>query len=220
MISVPDGAALEPTSGGPARSLVVLLHGYGADANDLVPLAQSWRLSLPQTAFAVPDAPAQAVGNPFGRQWFPIAMGDPTKIRDGVHEVEAELDLFLDQELEARGLDNRNLAIMGFSQGAVLALHVGLRRQGPIAAILAFSGLLAVPPPVRLAFPPVLLGHGANDSLIPASAMQNANDGLTAAGVDVEALLRPGLGHGIDEAELTAGAKFLAAALAARDLTA
>lgn len=216
MISVPDGASLEPTYGGPARNLVVLLHGYGADANDLVPVAQNWRLSLPQTAFVVPDAPAPAGGNPFGRQWFPIAMGDPAKISDGVQKVEAELDQFLDQELEARGLDDRNLAIMGFSQGAALALHVGLRRQGPIAAILAFSGVLAVPPPVRLAFPPVLLGHGADDSLIPASAMQNAKAGLSAAGVDVEAVLRPGLGHSIDEVELAVGAKFLAAALAAQ----
>lgn len=213
MISVPDGAALEPTSGEPARSLVVLLHGYGADANDLVPLAQAWRPSLPQTAFIVPDAPAPADGSPFGRQWFPISMGDPAKISDGVQRVEAELDLFLDQELEARSLANRNLAIMGFSQGAMLALHIGLRRHGPIAAILAFSGVLAVPPPVRLAFPPVLLGHGTEDSLISVSAMQNANEALSAAGVDVQALLRPGLGHGIDEVELAAGAKFLAAAL-------
>jgi phospholipase/carboxylesterase len=216
MISVPDGAALAPTSGGPARSLVVLLHGYGADANDLVPLAQAWRLSLPQTAFVVPDAPVPADGNPFGRQWFPISLGDPTKISAGVQKVEAELNLFLDQELEARGLDNRNLAIMGFSQGAMLALHIGLRRQGPIAAILAFSGVLAVPPPVRLAFPPVLLGHGTEDSLIPVSAMHHANEVLSAAGVDVEALLRPGLGHSIDEVELATGAKCLAAALAAQ----
>ncbi|MHA1559065.1 MAG: alpha/beta hydrolase [Alphaproteobacteria bacterium] len=219
MISVPDGAALEPASGEPASSLIVLLHGYGANASDLVPLAQAWRSSLPQTAFVVPDAPEPAGGNPFGRQWFPLSMGDPAKMREGVEKVEAELDLFLDQALEARGLDNRNLALMGFSQGAMLALHIGLRRQGPIAAILAFSGVLAVPPPVRLAFPPVLLGHGAEDGLIPASAMQNATEGLTAAGVDVEAVLRPGLGHGIDEVELATGAKFLAAALDRGDLT-
>ena len=213
MIEVPKGATLEPASGEPASSLVVLLHGYGANASDLVPLARAWRSSLPRAAFVVPDAPTPTDRNPLGRQWFPPSMGDPEKMRDGAEKIGAELDLFLDRTLEARGLDNRNLALMGFSQGAMLALHFGLRRQGPIAAILAFSGVLAVPPPVRLAFPPVLLGHGAADPLIPASAMQNASEGLVAAGVDVEAVLRPGLGHSIDDVELATGARFLAEAL-------
>ena len=216
MISVPDGAALEPASGGTARSLLVLLHGYGADAADLVPLARAWRAPLPDTAFVVPNAPEPVYPNPSGRQWFPLSMGDPANIVAGIAKVGAELDQFLDDELQARGLENANMALMGFSQGAMLVLHLGLRRKGPIAGILAFSGVLATPPPVRLAFPPVLLGHGSDDALIPASAMQDANEKLSAAGVEVEAVLRPGLGHGIDEAELAAGGRFLAATLEAQ----
>ena len=212
-ITVPAGAMLEPASGGPARSLVVLFHGYGADGTDLVPLASAWRTVLPDTAFVVPDAPEPCDSYPAGRQWFPLTLRDPKEITDGLANVAPAIDAFLDETLATRGLGNSALALAAFSQGAMIALGVGVRREGPIAGIVSFSGLLTMAPPARGAYPPVLLGHGAMDPLIPAAAMGATERILVSAGVRVEAMLRNGLGHGIDEAEVTAGAHFLAKAL-------
>ena len=208
-----EGPVLDPASGNPARQLVVLLHGYGADGNDLIPLASAWRSVLPDAAFLSPNAPQVCDEYPIGRQWFPLSLRDPSELARGVDEAAPGLDGFLDAALAVRGLGNRDLALVGFSQGAMMALAVGLRRDPPIAGIVSFSGVLTTPPPARGAYPPVLLGHGAEDPLIPAVAMEAARQSLDRAGVAVEAMLRPGLAHGIDESELNAGARFLAANL-------
>lgn len=210
-----SGPSLPPASGGPARQLVVLLHGYGADGNDLIPLGAAWRQMLPDAAFLAPDAPFPCDANPFGRQWFPLTLRDPAEIPPGLAIASPILDAFLDNALADYGLDNSALALAGFSQGAMMALDVGLRRPGPIAGIVSFSGYLANPPEARDApYPPVLLAHGSEDPLITASAMALAERALLAAGVGVEAHLRRGLGHGIDEAEIGLAAQFLAAAFA------
>jgi phospholipase/carboxylesterase len=210
-----DGPSLAPASGGPAKQLVVLLHGYGADGDDLTPLGEAWREALPDAAFIAPNGPEPCDSFPIGRQWFPLSLRDRSEIVEGLATVSPQVDAFLDAQLAALGLDNMALVLVGFSQGAMLALEVGLRRPGPIAAIVSYSGFLAnSPAPRDTPYPPVLLGHGAEDPLIPAVAMQVAERDLTAAGVGVEAHLRPGLGHGIDQVEMALGARFLEAALA------
>jgi phospholipase/carboxylesterase len=211
-----DGPSLPPASGGPARQLVVLLHGYGADGADLIPLGDAWRALLPDAAFVAPDGPEPCAEFPIGRQWFPLSLRDRSEIVDGLAGAAPLLTAFLDDRLRSLGLGNPQLALAGFSQGAMLALEVGLKRPGPIAAIVGFSGLLASPPPVTGGpFPPVLLGHGAEDPLIPAIAMSAAESGLTTAGVLVESHLRRGLGHGIDSEEVAMGGRFLARCFAA-----
>ncbi len=210
-----DGPFLAPASGGPAKQLVVLVHGYGADGNDLMPLASVWQRVLPEAAFTAPNGPEQCASFPIGRQWFPLALGDRSGIAAGLAAAAPVLDAFLDARLARLGLDNKSLALVGFSQGAMLALHVGLRRPGPIAGIVSFSGLLGVPPEPRdTPFPPVLLAHGSEDQLVPSAALPAAERQLIAAGVGVEVLLRPGLGHGIDDTEMALGARFLVSAFA------
>jgi phospholipase/carboxylesterase len=218
-----DGPRLEPR-GGPARQLVVLLHGYGADGNDLIELGGAWQPLLPQAAFVSPHAPEPCAQAPTGRQWFNLTFRDPNEYWNGVNAAAPALDRFLDAELARRQLPASALALVGFSQGTMMALHVGLRRATAPAAIIGYSGLLAVPEnfdPETFAAqirsrPPVLLVHGAQDDLIPAAALFHAGQALAALGVPVEWHLSAGVGHGIDPEGLRQGGEFLARRFKAR----
>ncbi len=206
-----DGPRVAPRSG-KARSLVVLLHGYGADGNDLIGLAQFWAPVLPNTAFVSPHAVSPRSDAPFGRQWFPLAGVDPALLRSGVLGAAPHLDAFLDAELARWGLEDAELALVGFSQGTMMALHSGLRRKQPIAGIVGYSGLLPAPEFLETEVKyrlPVLLVHGDQDPVIPAMATYAAQRVLSKAGFQVEHHIRPGLGHGIDEEGLRYGADFL-----------
>ena len=212
-----DGPRLNPRSG-PARQLVVFLHGYGADGNDLIDIGRAWQQYLPQAAFVSPHAPEPCGQAPVGRQWFPLTFRDPNERWIGVNKAAPGLQRFLDAELERHKLPPSALALVGFSQGTMMALHVGLRRVTAPAAIVGYSGLLVVPPEGDLeAFaaeiksrPPVLLVHGDRDELIPAQALFQATQGLAALGVSVEWHLSAGVGHGIDAEGLRHGGEFLA----------
>jgi phospholipase/carboxylesterase len=207
-----DGPRIAPASGEQATSLVVFLHGYGADGNDLIDIGRAWAPVLPGTAFVSPHAPEPCGEAPVGRQWFPLASADPHLLRERVRSAAPALDAFLDAELAANGLADDRLALVGFSQGTMMALHVGPRRAGGIAGIVGYSGLLAGPEDLRTEMrhrPPVLLVHGAADPVIPAIALQAARQALGEAGLAVEWHLRPGLQHGIDQEGLTLGAGFL-----------
>jgi len=212
-----DGPRLAPASG-TARSLVVFVHGYGANGDDLIALGQIWRAALPDTAFVSPHAPEDCEANPMGgRQWFPLTLRDEQELVDGLAQAGPDLDAFLDAELERHGLGPEALALVGFSQGTMMALHVGLRRNDGLAALVGYSGVLANAAALAgeiAARPPVLLVHGAQDELIPAQALEFTRDALKAADVPVETHLREGLGHGIDEEGLRLGAGFLARHLA------
>ena len=212
-----DGPRLNPRSG-PARQLVVFLHGYGADGNDLINIGQAWQSYLPQAAFVSPHAPEPCAQEPLGRQWFPLTFRDPNERWLGVNKAAPGLQRFLDAELQRHKLPPSAVALVGFSQGTMMALHVGLRRVTAPAAIVGYSGLLVSPPDGDLeAFaaeiksrPPVLLVHGDQDPLIPAQALFQATQGLAALGVSAEWHLSAGVGHGIDGEGLRHGGEFLA----------
>jgi phospholipase/carboxylesterase len=208
-----DGPRRAPQTG-PAQSLVVLLHGYGANGEDLIALADAWRTRLPQAAFVSPNAPERL---PFagaaGFQWFHLTLRDPEEYIRGAVAVAPALDRFLDRELARYRLDARRLALVGFSQGTMMALHVGLRRKATPAAIVGFSGVIAGPDRLGAELacrPPVQLIHGAADELIPLEACELTREVLAASGVPVEWHIRPNLGHGIDPEGLAFASSFLA----------
>ncbi len=209
-----DGPRIMPASGGAPRQLVVLLHGYGADGNDLVSLGQHWRALLPDAAFIAPNAPENCPANPSGgRQWFSLTFRDMQERWRGVQQAGPGLDIFLDEELAALRLEDASLALVGFSQGAMMALHVGLRRPKRMAAIVGFSGMLVEPNRLKADIrsrPPILLIHGDADDLIPVEALHQARSALGAAGLAVEWHVRPGLPHGIDGEGLEIAGRFLA----------
>src|SRR5262245_21936049 len=194
-----DGPRLEPREGA-ATSLIVLLHGYGANGDDLIALGDGWRPWLPQAAFVAPNAPEMIPGMHGGLQWFPLTLRDPGEYWRGVVAAQPALDRFLDTELARYRLGPDRLALVGFSQGTMMALHVGLRRAAAPAGVVAYSGLLAGPDQLAQATarPPVLLIHGSADEVIPVDALHMAREALAEGGLPVEWHVRPGLGHGID----------------------
>lgn len=211
-----DGPRLAPASGR-ARNLVVFLHGYGADGNDLIDIGRAWQHLLPDTAFVSPHAPHPCGQSPMGREWFPLTFRDPNERWDGVHAAAPALEAFLDAELARHNLPPSALALVGFSQGTMMSLHVGLRRAVASAAIVGYSGLLVLPPDEETDItadirsrPPVLLVHGDRDELIPVQALFMAAQALSALDVPVEWHVSPGVGHGIDQEGLRHGGEFLA----------
>ncbi len=224
-----DGPRL-PVSGGRASGLVVFLHGYGADGNDLIEIGRQWRGLLPQSAFVSPHAPERCLGAPMGRQWFALSNRPPDDAAgaedrwNGVVKARGAIDAFLDAELQRLGLDDTRLALVGFSQGTMMALHVGLRRKRAPAASVGFSGMLvgedrlseATARDARGAPPPVLLIHGDQDPMIPLEAMFIAAEALAGAEIPTQWHLSAGIGHGIDEGGLRHGGLFLAQALTGR----
>ncbi len=217
-----DGPTWGPASGGKPTSLVVLLHGWGADGFDLIDLAPHWGPHLPGTLFVAPNAPDVCEMNPMGRQWFSLGDMSPSgglsegSMRAGADAIRPALDAFIDGQLAAHDLADDRLALVGFSQGTMVGLHVAIRRPAAMAGFVGYSGRLIGAAGIAkdaASKPPMLLVHGAIDDVVPSESTESAARDLTAAGFQVEAHIRPGLGHGIDPEGLALGGAFLAARL-------
>jgi phospholipase/carboxylesterase len=212
-----DGPRLPPAAGGAARQLVVFLHGYGSDGNDLIGLGREWARLLPHAAFVSPHAPEPCGMAPMGRQWFDLSLGDPGRITSGVKRALPVVEAFLDAELKRHDLGARALGLVGFSQGTMMALGAGLRRKPAPAAIVGYSGALATVealPKDPQSAPEILLVHGDMDEMIPIDAMFMAREQLAQAGLAVEWHVAEGIGHGIDAQGLALGGAFLKQAFA------
>jgi phospholipase/carboxylesterase len=212
-----DGPRLPPAAGGAPRQLVVFLHGYGADGNDLIGLGREWATLLPHAAFASPHAPEPCGMAPMGRQWFDLTFRDEGEMVRGVARAAPALEAFLDAELKRLNLGPHALGLVGFSQGTMMALGVGLKRTPAPAAIVGYSGALATVealPQDPASAPAVLLVHGDMDQVIPVDAMFIAREQLAQAGLAVEWHLAQGVGHGIDPQGLQLGGAFLRQAFA------
>jgi phospholipase/carboxylesterase len=207
-----SGPSRPPASGGKPRRLVILLHGLGADGNDLIGLAPYWARLLPDTEFLSPNAPFPCDTAAYGYQWFSSQDRSPEAVLGGVRAAAPILDAFIDEALEKRGLGSCDLALVGFSQGTMMSLFVGLRRVEPIAGIVGFSGRLLAPELLATELrsrPPVLLVHGTEDPLVPYSSLAAAEATLKAAGVPVATVTSVGIGHSIDDQGLRRGGLFL-----------
>ena len=218
---------LMPASGKTATSILVLLHGYGSNGDDLMGLSPFFARALPDTVFYSPNAPSPIEGGFMGGyQWFGLGGYDPNammrdpqhlantfkNLRPGTEAAAAVLNKYLDQLLAHHGLAANRLALLGFSQGTMMSLHVGLRRAEQIAGILGYSGALTGPDMLAgeiKSKPPVALVHGDADPVVPYAAMAAAEKTMTAAGVKVETHTVRGLQHGIDGDAAQFGALFL-----------
>jgi phospholipase/carboxylesterase len=208
-----DGPKVAPKSGAKPRQLVVFLHGYGSNGDDLISLAPYWADLLPDAEFVSPNAPFPCEQNPFGGfQWFGFEERNPAMMLAGTRAAATILDAWLDDALKARGLDESRLALVGFSQGTMMSLHVGPRRAHAPAAIVGYSGALIAPDALSAEIkskPPILLVHGTADQVVPFAAMAAAAQVLQGLGVEVETIARPGLPHSIDPDGLARGGRFL-----------
>ena len=212
MLMALSGPSRPPVAGGPPRRLVILLHGLGADGNDLIGLQQYWGPLVPDAEFISPNAPYPCDMAPYGYQWFSVQDRSLPSVLAGVRASAPTLDAFIDDELQKRGLTESDAVLVGFSQGTMMSLYVGLRRPRPLAGILGYSGRLIAPNLLAEELrsrPPVLLVHGTDDPVVPYQSMADAEAALRAAGVPVETLTCVGVEHSIDPEGLQRGGRFL-----------
>jgi len=189
---------------GETRSCVVFLHGYGANGADLLGLADPLAEHLPDTLFVAPDAPEACTGAPFGFQWFPIPWIDGSSEEEsmqGMARAVRDLDAFLDALMVDQDLMPEQVALVGFSQGTMMALHVAPRREDELAGVVGFSGRLLDPESLAdevQSRPPVLLLHGDEDDVVPVQSLPAAVEALQEAGwKEVYAHVMQGTAHGI-----------------------
>ncbi len=205
------GPFLEPRSG-KAKQLVIFLHGLGANGDDLFSLVPYFSDLFPDAYFSCPDAPFPCDMAPFGLQWFSLKDRSGEAIIKGIRNVSPILNEFIDSKLKELNLLDKDLVLVGFSQGAMLAMNVALRRKNKIAGVIAYSGaiigteLLATEIVSR---PPICLLHGEQDQVVPFFAFSEALNALKKNNVDVQGYSRPDLGHGIDPAGIKIGLDFL-----------
>ncbi|MHA7874624.1 alpha/beta hydrolase [Roseivivax sp.] len=215
MTRVLQAGRKEPKSG-ETRSVVVFLHGYGANGADLLGLADPLAEHLPDTLFVAPDAPEACAGAPFGFQWFPIPWIDGSSQEDseeGMRAAAQDLDAFLDSLMVDEDVMPEQVALFGFSQGTMMSLQVAPRREDALAGIAGFSGRLLNPELLVdevVSRPPVLLVHGDQDDVVPPQSLPEAAEALQKAGwTDVYAHVMKGTAHGIDPEGLGVALAFL-----------
>ena len=200
---------------GQADSLVIFLHGYGADGNDLIGLADPLRDHLPDTVFLAPDAPEKCINNPFGRQWFPIPHmdGSSEEMARQSHEMSVDLlDAFITDAMAVEGIPADKTFLVGFSQGTMMSLHVGVRRAEQLAGIVGFSGRLLEPDKLESdakSKPPILLIHGDQDQVVPPENLPLAASALTKSGFEVYTHVSQGMAHGIAQDGLSLALQFI-----------
>ncbi|MEO6215933.1 MAG: dienelactone hydrolase family protein [Sphingomonas sp.] len=212
-----DGPRLLALSGSKPNALVILVHGYGSDGDDLISLARMLQPALPHAAFVAPNAPSQIPRMVAAHQWWPIETFSVSERSAGAAAAAPALEAFITRELEEADLSSNRLLLVGFSQGTMMALHVGLRRTEAVAGIVGISGMLVAPERLDLEIrsrPPVLLIHGTEDDVVPFRSMDLASTALTAAGVAVETHISPCVGHSVGQDGLAAATAFAVRALA------
>ena len=207
----------DPASGGDPTSLVILLHGYGSNGQDLIGLAPYWTQDLPQTVFVAPDAPTPCDMG-FGYQWFSLQSWAPLSLLAGAEKASAYLNGFIDELMEKYKLPAAKVALVGFSQGTMMSLYVGPRRREKLAGIVGYSGGLlggeGLIGQSSISRPPIYLVHGEMDTVVPVGAFFHAKETLRQAGFDVTGHTTPGMPHTIDEQGIHEGGAFLKKVLA------
>jgi len=201
-----------PKSGKKPDSMVILLHGLGANGADLIGLARYWEMALPNTVFVSPDAPFPCDMAPVGFQWFSLQDWSSAAILEGVEEAAPVLNEYIDEMLAQYGLSDDKLALAGFSQGTMMSLYVGPRRKNKIAGVLGYSGALIGEESLggpNIHKIPVHLIHGDVDMVVPVGAYQLAKTALESGGFTVSGGVTRGLAHSIDEDGIESGAAFL-----------
>ena len=200
---------------GNGKYLVVFVHGYGADGNDLIGLADPLAEHLPDVVFHAPNAPQRCTGNPMGYQWFPIPWLDGSseqEAAEGMAVAATLLNDWLDETMQAEGVDAAHTMLVGFSQGTMMALHIGPRRAEPLAGIVGFSGRLLDPERLEdeaVSHLPILLIHGDADEVVPPQSLPEAADALTKLGYEVFTHISKGMGHGIAQDGLQVALHFI-----------
>ena len=213
MSKIVNGASLKPRSGAAPRKIVLLLHGFGSSGTDMISLAPQWQDALPDTLFLAPHAPQRCGMMGAGYQWWGLSGFSPSALAAGAAAAAPAIDAFIDHKLAQYGLTEADLALVGFSQGTMMALHVALRRPQTVAAVVGYSGMLTGAAELAhrdFSKPPVLLVHGTADPVVPIAALHMAESELKRLGVAVTTHIAFGVAHSVDPVGLRLGRDFVA----------
>lgn len=212
-MKIVNGASLQPRSGGKPKQIILLLHGFGSNGQDMITLAPTWQQALPDALFLAPHAPQRSIAG-VGYQWWALSDISPRALALGAVSAAPAIETFIDRKLDQYGLADADLAIVGFSQGTMMALHVGLRRKQRVAAIVGYSGMLTGSAELRdeiQSRPRVLLVHGSHDAIIPVAALRTAQAELNHLEVEVTTHISNGIEHTVEPVGLRLGCEFVTA---------
>ena len=207
-----NGPIKEPTSGNSPKQIIIFVHGYGADGNDLIGLANYFQSTLPEAIFLSPHAPEPCSMNPAGYQWFDLTSTDPAVLWNKILVAADHLNKFIDSKLLEYNITEENLALVGFSQGTMMSLHVSLRRKNSMAAVLGYSGKLIGADLLKndlISKPSIYLIHGDQDPMVPYKETLTAEKTLKEHGVDIKTHISKNTQHSIAEDGLRIGIDFL-----------
>lgn len=214
-----NGASLQPRSGSAPEQIILLLHGFGSSGSDMISLAPQWQDALPNALFLAPHAPQRCTMMAAGHQWWGLSGFAPSALAAGSASAAPAIDAFIDRKLDQYGLTEENLALVGFSQGTMMALQVGLRRSRRVDAIVGYSGMVTGTADLghkAAVKPPVLLIHGTADPVVPVAALHMSESQLKRIGLEVTTHVSHGVGHSVDPVGLKLGRDFIADAFAGR----
>ena len=215
MSPIINGKSLKPRSGAAPKQIVLLLHGFGSSGADMIALAPHWQDALPDALFLAPHAPQRCGMMAAGYQWWGLSGFAPAPLAAGASSAAPAINAFIDRKLKQYELTNSNLALVGFSQGTMMALHIGLRRSPSVAAVVGYSGMLTSTADLvntDFAKPPVLLVHGTADPVVSIAALYRAESDLKQLGVPVITHVSQGVAHSVDPVGLNLGRDFVARA--------
>ena len=211
-----SGPVIEPSSGNSPKQMIIFVHGYGADGNDLIGLANYFQSTLPEAIFLSPHAPEACSMNPSGYQWFDLTSTDPAVLWSKILVAADHLNEFIDSKLLEYNIAEENLALIGFSQGTMMSLHVSLRRKNTMAAVLGYSGRLIGADLLKddlISKPSIYLIHGDQDPMVPYQESLTAEKVLKEYSIDIKTHISEHTQHSIAEDGLRIGVDFLASKL-------
>lgn len=211
-----SGPIIEPSSGNSPTQMIIFVHGYGADGNDLIGLANYFQSTLPEAIFLSPHAPEACSMNPSGYQWFDLTSTDPAVLWSKILVAADHLNEFIDSKLLEYNIAEENLALIGFSQGTMMSLHVSLRRKNTMAAVLGYSGRLIGADLLKddlISKPSIYLIHGDQDPMVPYQESLTAEKVLKEYSIDIKTHISEHTQHSIAEDGLRIGVDFLTSKL-------
>ena len=207
-----DSTTINPLSKNKARQVIVLCHGYGGDGNDISSLAINWQRFMPDAIFMCPNAPEVCAINPKGYQWFDLSSDKEEFILEKSLLAEEKLSKFVDQVLNNLQLQSSDLALVGFSQGCMMAIQVGLKKEKKINSIIGYSGKIINQKHLSINIkskPKILLMHGADDTIVPPTCLLEAKEYLENHKIKIKAKLFKNCEHKIPVEGSSLGLSFL-----------